>query len=104
MFLSRNEDMGSDQRLTIDNTDITSSDSINILGVELDKNLKLNLHIDEICSQAGKQMNAVKRIKHYLGKNNKMTIYNSYINSNFSHYAVVWMFTCKSNAEKQTKG
>ena len=100
MFLSRNKDVGYENKLTVDNIDITSSDSIHILGVELDKNLKFNRHTDEICSQAGKQINALKRIKHYLDKDSKMTIYNSYINSNFNHCSVVWMLTNKTNVEK----
>ena len=103
MFLSRNKDMRLENKITLNNIDITSSESINILGVELDMNLKFNKHIDGICSQAGKQINALKRIKHYLDKDSKMTIYNSYINSNFNHCSVIWMLTNKTNVEKLEK-
>ena len=86
--------------LMIEGIEIKSSASINILGLELDNNLKLTSHINKICCQSGKQINALKRIKHYLDKSSKMTIYNSYIKSNFNHCSVVWMLTNKTNKEK----
>ena len=102
MFLSRNVDT-TDCILRMDDINIKASNSINILGVKLDKDLKFQLQINEICSQSGKQINALKRIRHYLDKSCRMTIYNSYINSNFNYCSVVWMFTNKCNKDKLEK-
>ena len=61
MFLSRNTDV-SDCIITVGDIDIKASDSINILGIDLDKDLKFQIQVDEICSQSGKQINALERI------------------------------------------
>ena len=102
MFLSRNCESEGDYIL-LDGSEIKSSKSITILGVELDMHLKFNLHIDQICNQTGKQINALKRIRHYLDKESKHIIYNTYISSIFNYCSVVWMFTNKANAEKVEK-
>ena len=99
MYMSRNNHE-IDGHLVIQDTEIQASNSINILGVELDQHLNFNLHIDEICCQTGKQINALKRIRHYLEKDSKMTIYNSYINSNFNYCSAIWMFTNKLTLDK----
>ena len=88
MFLNHNN--GGSEYIEIDNFEIKNSPSINILGLGLDSNLKFTSHVDEICCQSEKQINAFKRIKNNLDKTSKMTIYNSYIKSNFNHCSVVW--------------
>ena len=102
MFLSRNTDMA-DSIINIGDIALKASNSINVLGVELDNYLKFNSHVDDICSQAGKQINALKRIRHYLDKRCRATIYNSYINSSFNYCSAVWMFTNMGNREKLEK-
>jgi hypothetical protein len=101
MYLTRSSQnlIGSDT-LRIGEAEIKPAQSVNILGVEIDKDLKFNMHIDEVCRQTGKQINALKRIRHYLDKECKMTIYNSYINSNFNYCSVIWMFSNKCNKDK----
>ena len=102
MFLSKNS-VSENCSIMIEGTVIKATDSINILGVELDRHLKLNIQIDEICNQTGKQINALKRIKHNLDKDAKITIYNSYISSNFNYCSIVWMFANKTHLEKLEK-
>jgi hypothetical protein len=104
MFLSRNESLETHSiNISIGSTDIRSTHSINILGIELDNKLRFQLHTDEICGQAAKQINALKRIKQHLDKQCKQVIYNTYINSNFNYCSVVWMFINKTNMEKLEK-
>ena len=103
MYLSRNSDINRES-ITINGSEIKASQSINILGVELDTELKYNAYIDSICSQTGKQINAIKRIKHNLDKQSKMIIYNSYITCNFNYCSVPWMFANKTDLEKLEKG
>ena len=99
MFLARSTDTTS-HFLKVDNVEIKATDSINILGIELDKRLNFKMCIEEVCSQAGKQINALKRIRQHLEKECKKTIYNSYIKSNFNYCSPVWMFTNKVNMDK----
>jgi len=102
MFLSRNNKV-KNQSITIDGIEIKASQSIVILGVELDRELRFNSHIDAICSQTGKQINALKRMKHYLNKQSREVIYKSYINCNFDYCSVTWLFANKTDMEKLEK-
>jgi ribonucleases P/MRP protein subunit RPP40 len=99
MFISRNIERATGS-IKIENTEMQASKSINILGVELDKSLKYSTHIDSICSQTGKQINALKRIRRHLEKKSLTTIYNSYINCNFNYCSIAWMLANKTNVEK----
>ena len=102
MYLTRGN-ITEENDIMLGEAKIKASKTINILGVELDDKLKLNYQIDEVCSQAGKQINALKRIKQYLEKDCEMTIYSSYINSCFNYCSAVWMHTNKTNLEKLEK-
>ena len=64
------------QVLRIRNNYISSNTSINELGLEIDNRINCNLLINELCNQASKQINALKRMKHYLDKDSKNLIYN----------------------------
>ena len=99
MFLNKN-DITSNHTLVINNECTRSLSSINVLGIGIDKNLNFSIHLDDVCNQTSKQINALKRIKHYLDKKCKNTIYNSYISSNFNYCPLVWMFTGKLNLDK----
>ena len=102
MFLNRNEPFVN-HSMKVKDTEVHATKSIDILGVELDRNLNFDIHINKICNQTGKQINALKRMKHNLDKKCKTIIYNSYINSNFNYCQVAWMFTSKTNLDKLEK-
>ena len=102
MFMDRsNHELLMNNSLSVQDTEIMASHSINVLGVELDMDLKLNSHINEICNQTGKQINClIKRIKHHLDIETKKIIYNTYVASNFNYCSIVLMLSSKANVEK----
>ena len=102
MFITRNDRIGS-VAISVGDSEIAPTHSIKVLGIELDDKLRFSIHTDGICSQAAKQVNALKRIKQHLDRRCKMIIYNSYINSNFNYCSVIWMFSNKMQAEKLEK-
>ena len=102
MFLTR-DTHNTIEKLNIGSSEITSCHSINILGIEIDDKLTFNNQIIEMCSQAGKQINALKRIKQFLSKDSKMIVYNSYINSIFNYCSPIYMFISKANEGKLDK-
>ena len=99
MFLSR-FNRPNIESIRINETDIKTASSINVLGVEIDSDLKFKEHINETCNKIAKQINAVKRIKSFLDRKAKNTIYNSYIKCNLNYCSVVWMFSNKTEIEK----
>ena len=102
MFLNRHNAY-LDKPLQINMCTIKASSNITILGVEIDNKLNFESHINEICNKTSKQINALKRMKHFLDRTCKNIIYNSYISSNFNYCPIVWMFTGKINLEKIEK-
>ena len=52
-----------------------------LLGVKIDNKLNFENHISTLCANASKQLNAMSRIWHYIGKTEKEIIINSFIYS-----------------------
>ena len=58
-----------------------------LLGVEIDYQIKFNEHISTLCSKAAMQLNALHRLKKYMSKTEKKNaIINNFIYSNFTYY------------------
>ena len=87
----------------MDGNEILCENEVKLLGVTIDYQLKFNTHISEICIKASRQLNVLKRIGKHLSKLGRLTIYNSYIMSNFNYCPVVWHFCGESNTKKMEK-
>ena len=98
MFLNEEENP-ENLVLNINNNIVKATTSINILGLDVDNRLNFNCCIDNTCNQTSKQINALKRIKHYMDRKCKTMLYNSYVSSNFNYCPLVWMFSGKTNGQ-----
>jgi hypothetical protein len=56
---------------------------VKLIGVTIDYELNFDKHISEICKISARQLNVLKRIGRYLNKLGRLTIYYSFILSNF---------------------
>ena len=56
--------------------------------------------ISSMCKKAAKQLNALKRIGHFLDQFSRLTIFRAYIMSNFNYCPLVWHFCSKKNLSK----
>ena len=84
-------------KLIINNKEIKTTNSIKLLGINIDNQLKFNEHISVLCSEAALQLNALSRLHKYMGKSEKEAIINSVILSNFNYSLLMWHFSsCKS--------
>ena len=73
---------------------------VKLLGVAIDFELKFNSHISNICKKASRQLNVLKRLGKYLNKLGKLTIYHSFILSNFNFCPLSWHFCSEANTNK----
>ncbi len=89
--------------VNIDNTVLSPSSNIKILGVTIDECLTFNEHINIICSNAARQLNAIKRLQCNLDKESGLAIYRSYILSNFNYCPLVWYFCGIQNSRNMEK-
>ena len=82
---------------------IDCEEEVKLLGVTFDFKLTFNSHVSHICKKASQQLNVLKRIGNNLSKLGKLTIYYSFILSNFNYCPLVWHFCGESNTKKLEK-
>lgn len=92
-----------DLTLSIGNHSIKNMTEMKILGITFDSKLNFNAHISEMCKRAARQINALRRLSKYLNQKRRISIYHSFIASNFNFSPVVWFFCGKSNSDKLEK-
>ena len=74
-----------------------TTNSADLLGIHIDNKLTFDNHIFNLCNKASTQLNAIGRLKCYLGKKELEVIVNSFIYSNFNYRPLVWHFSsCKA--------
>ena len=78
-------------------------DEVKLLGVTIDFKLNFNSYITNICKKAARQLNVLKRIGKHLDRFGKLTIYHSFIMSNFSYCPLTWHFCTEQNSNKIEK-
>ena len=66
-----------------------------LLGVTIDKNLNLNTHLSKLCKKVGQKITALARVAKILPFDQRHILFNSFIEPQFSHCSIVWMF-CSS--------
>ena len=88
------------EQIAIDNQQIKAVSSVKLLGVQLDDKLNFDSHISSICKSAANQLNALIRLKDFLGFQEKKVLINSYIISNFNYCPLVWMFSSAKSLSK----
>ena len=73
---------------------------VDILGIKIDDRLKCNLHIDRICLKSANHLNALVRLKRFLGNEERKVLINSFVLSNFNYCPLVWMLTNAKSVHK----
>ena len=92
MLLKKKSVNAEDFNIIADNDTVNVTDTINVLGVNIDDKLNFNSHLSNICNKAGRQLDVLKRLKGFLDYASRLSIYKSFIMSNFNYCPVVWMF------------
>ena len=83
--------------------DIPLSNHRKVLGVTLDHKLNFDMHIDNICVSASRQINALKRLSRFLYEDSLISIYKSFVLSNFSYSPVTQIFCGSRTSIKPEK-
>ena len=64
MVINRFGKMENKHEMYIENKKITSEHSVKLLGIEIDYHLN---HVSTLCKKAGFQLNAIGRLRKYIG-------------------------------------
>ena len=82
---------------------IASTNSVKLLGVQIDSKLSFNEHVSILCKKVGKQVNALCRMSRHLNEKSLMNVYSAFIVSNFNYATTVWHLCGITNSRKIEK-
>ena len=82
---------------------IQSKTNVKLLGIKLDNRLNFDPHIADLCKKAATQLNVLKRLKSFIGLEERKTLVESFIYSNFNYCPLVWHFSSAKSAQKVEK-
>ena len=88
---------------SIESVNITCEEIVKLLGVDIDFNLSFDHHISNICKKAAQQLNVMRRIGHDLSLLNRLTIFHTFVLSNFNFCPLAWHFCTETNTKKMEK-
>ena len=100
MLVKINSIKDTELNVTADNVSLPSSDTMEVLGIDIDARLTFDGHVSKMCIKAGKQLSALQRLKGSLDQDSRMAIYKSFIMFNFNYCPLIWMFTRKTSLFK----
>ena len=87
----------------IQNSDLTCAKTVKLLGIEIDYQLNFDAHVSSICRKASQQLNVLKRLGSLLNRLSKLTIFHSFILSNFNFCPLAWHFCTEKNSKMLEK-
>ena len=76
----------------IDDLPIDSSKTEVLLGITIDHGLKFDNHVHNLCKKAILKLNALARIAPFMKFSKKRITMKSFIESQFGHFPLIWMF------------
>ena len=74
--------------------------SIDLLGVTIDKDLSFNRHISQICEKVNKQFSVLKRFKNIITSNVMLCLYKAFILPHFQYWSLIWHLSGTRNCDK----
>ena len=94
-----------EKKLILKNSDneIICEEVVKLSGIDIDYKLNFDQHISDLCRKAGQQLNVLKRLSPLLSRLNKLTIFYTFILSNFNYCPLAWHFCSENNSRELEK-
>ena len=71
---------------------IFNTNSQKLLGIKIDNKLTFDEHVNDLCCKASQKLHDLARIACYMTPQQRRTIMNDFISSQFGYCPLVWMF------------
>ena len=91
--IDRKNQNNNPQKLTIDEKVINYSENVTLLGLEVDNNLNFDEHMSKIFDKSARQLNAICKIGHLIGLEERKILINSFIYASFNYCQFVWQIS-----------
>ena len=94
--------LGFDANLTlkIGNIIVKPSYSVKLLGIVIDKKLKFDIHMNNVCKIANYKVRCLSRIRRYMNEQQALRLCNAFILCNFNYCPLIWMYCSKGLNKK----
>ena len=79
MLLQKSTKKVIQEKLQIDNNEVESENWLTLLGITINNRLSFDDHISKLCNKVSIQLNAIFRLKKYMGPEELEVVLNSYI-------------------------
>ena len=80
MFLGlSNDNLNTHPSIMLEGLEIKPTNTVKLLGIDLDNRLTMQIHINKLCSFASRNINCLARIRKFLNFDQAMLLYNAYI-------------------------
>ena len=79
---------------------IWESKTVKLLGITIDKELKFDKHVNQVCSKANKKLSVLSRMRSFLSLEKRKLIFRSFIESQFKYCPLIWMFCSRKSNDK----
>ena len=86
--------------INVGGTKIWEDDSVTMLGVSINNNLKFDNHVTNLCKKAGRKLSALTRLAKILPFHKMRILMKSFFDSQFSYCPLIWMFISRSSNHK----
>ena len=96
-----NHDPVNQHQLKFNEFEITSKNSVSLLGLEIDDKLSFDSHIHSLIKKSAGQLNYLISKKHCLDLEARKILIESFIMANFNYCPLVWLFCSKKLTTKQ---
>ena len=80
----------------IDGSSIESNTKEILLGITIDRDLKFDEHVNNLCKKACQKLNALVRLAPFMNVDKKRMIVKAFIESQFGNCPLVWMIHSRS--------
>ena len=103
LLIRKDQTNTSGENFNIQGKMIKSEETVKLLGIQLDYKLNFEQHISELCRKAASQLNVLKRLKKFIGFNEKKILVQSFVYSNFDYCPLVWYLSSTKSLQKIEK-
>ena len=76
----------------IGNDRIWDSNYVKLLGINIDRSLKIDFHMPKVCSKANRRLTILSRMFKFLTFDKRRVIIKAYFESQLKHCPLVWVF------------
>ena len=103
LLIKKDQTNTSRDNFNIQGKTFKSEETVKLLGIHLDYKLNFEQHISKLCRKAASQLNVLKRLKRFIGFNEKKFLAQSFVYSNFDYCPLVWYFSSAKSLQKIEK-